>query len=147
MEGEFQTELSSAHFAHSNQRAELGVRAAKRMLRENISASGCLDTDKFLRALLTYHNTPDRDTGRSPAQVIFGHPIRDFFPVNPQNFQPRPEWLLTAQQREVALAHRHTRQGAILTEHTKVLKPLQVSDIVIVQNQTGRRGKKWDRSG
>ena len=139
--------LSSAYFPHSNQRAELGVRAAKRMLRDNISASGSLDTNKFLRALLTYRNTPDRDTGKSPAQVVFGHQIKDFFPVNPQNFQPRSEWLLTAQQREVALARRHTRQGAVLTEHTKVLKPLQVSDTVIVQNQTGRRGKKWDRSG
>ena len=65
----------------------------------------------------------------------------------PQNFQPRTEWLLTAQQREVALARRHTRQGAILTEHTKVLKPLQMSDLVLIQNQAGRRGKKWDRSG
>ena len=139
--------LSSAYFPHSNQRAELGVRAAKRMLRENLSASGNLDTDRFLRALLTYRNTPDRDTGKSPAQVVFGHPIKDFFPVHPQNFQPRPEWLLTAQQREVALARRHTRQGAILAEHTKVLKPLQMLDIVLVQNQAGRRGKKWDRSG
>ena len=50
--------LSSAYFPHSNQRAELGVRAAKRMLRENLSASGNLDTDRFLRALLTYRNTP-----------------------------------------------------------------------------------------
>jgi hypothetical protein len=116
------------------------------MLRENLSTSGNLDTDRFLRALLTYRNTPDRDTGKSPAQVVFGHPIKDFFPVHPQNFQPRPEWLLTAQQREVALARRHTRQGAVLTEHTKVLRPLKMSDIVLVQNQAGRRGKKWDRS-
>ena len=47
---------------------------------------------------------------------------------------------------QVALARRHTRQGAILTEHIKVLKPLKMSDIVLVQNQAGRRGKKWDRS-
>ena len=31
--------LSSAYFPHSNQRAELGVRAAKRMLRENLNPS------------------------------------------------------------------------------------------------------------
>ena len=139
--------LSSAYFAHSNQRAELGVRAAKRMLRENLTPTGSLDSDKFLRALLTYRNTPDRDTGKSPAQIIFGHPIKDFFPVHPQKFQPRPEWLLTAEQREIALARRHARQGAVLTEHTKVLKPLSMSDVVLVQNQAGRRGKKWDRTG
>ena len=126
---------------------KLGVRAAKRMLRENLTPTGSLDSDRFLRALLTYRNTPDRDTGKSPAQVIFGHAIKDFFPVHPQYFQPRPEWLLTAEQREIALARRHARQGAVLTEHTKVLKPLHMSDVVLVQNQAGRRGKKWDRTG
>ena len=88
--------LSSAYFPHSNQRAEVGVRTAKRMLRENISPGGSLDTNKFLRALLTHRNTPDRDTGKSPAQVVFARPIKDFFPVQPHQFQPRAEWLLTA---------------------------------------------------
>ena len=126
--------LSSAYFPHSNQRAEVGVRTAKRMLRENITPGGSLDTNKFLRALLTHRNTPDRDTGRSPAQVIFGRPIKDFFPVHPNQFQPRAEWLLTAEQRETALAQRHARQGQLLTEHTKVLTPLKVGDTVLVQN-------------
>ena len=139
--------LSSAYFPHSNQRAELGVRAAKRMLRENLNPSGGLDSDRFLGALLAYRNTSDRDTGRSPAQIIFGHAIKDFFPVRPQNFRPRPEWFLTAEQREVALARRHAKQGAVLTEHTKVLRPLSMSDIVLVQNQAGGRGKKWDKTG
>ena len=139
--------LSSAYFPHSNQRAEVGVRTAKRMLRENISSGGNLDTNKFLRALLTHRNTPDRDTGRSPAQVVFGRPVKDFFPVHPQQFQPRAEWLLTAEQREIALAKRHTRQGQVLSEHTKVLAVLKVGDSVLVQNQTGLRHKKWDKSG
>ena len=117
------------------------------MLRENHNPSGGLDSDRFLIALLTYRNTPDRDTGRSPAQIIFGHPIKDFFPVRPQNFRPRPEWFLTAEQREIALARRHAKQGAVLTEHTKVLRSLSMSDIVLVQNQAGRRGKKWDKTG
>ena len=73
--------LSSSYFPHSNQRAELGVKSAKRMLRENVSPSGHLNTDKFLRALLTHRNTPHRDTELSLAQVIFGHPIQDFIPV------------------------------------------------------------------
>ena len=139
--------LSSSYFPHSNQRAEVGVKTAKRILRENISPGGSTDTDTFLRALLTHRNTPDRDTNRSPAQVVFARPIKDFFPVQPEQFKPRSEWLLTAEQREVALAHRHTRQGQTLTEHTKVLKPLVMGDTVIVQNQTGLRKKKWDKSG
>ena len=102
--------LSSAHFPHSNQRAGLGVKSAKRMLRENVSTTGRLDTDSFKRALLTHRNTPDRDTGMSPAQVIFGHLIRDFLPIKPNLYKPRKKWLLTSKMRELALARRHVKQ-------------------------------------
>ena len=110
---------SAAYFPHSNQSAELGVKSAKRMLRENVSSNGTLDTDKFKRALLTHRNTPDRDTGVSPAQVVFGRPIRDFIPVKPGLYQPRQEWLLTRERRELALVRRHVVQEKRLTEHTK----------------------------
>ena len=139
--------LSSAYFPHSNQRAELGVKSAKRMLRENVSTSGTLDTDKFKRALLTHRNTPDRDTGVSPAQVVFGRPIRDFIPIKPGLYQPRQEWILTRERRELALARRHVMQEKRLAEHTKALPRLKVSDVVMVQNQSGPHSLKWDRSG
>ena len=126
--------LSSAYFAHSNQRAELGVKSAKRMLRDNVSNTGTLDTDKFRRALLTHRNTPDRDTGVSPAQVVFGRPIRDFIPIKPGLYQPRQEWLLTRERRELALSRRHVVQEKRLTEHTKTLPKLKVSDVVMIQN-------------
>ena len=84
--------LSSAHFPHSNQRAGLGVKSAKRMLRENVSTTVSLDTHAFKRALLTHRNTPDRDTGLSTAQVILGHTIRDLFPTgtNPERSGSSP---------------------------------------------------------
>ena len=138
---------SSAYFPHSNQRAELGVKSAKRMLRDNASRSGTLDTDKFKRALLMHRNTPDRDTGVSPAQVVFGRPIRDFIPIKPGLYQPRQEWLLTRERRELALARRHVVQEKRLTEHTKALPKLNVSDVVMVQNQSGPHPLKWDKSG
>ena len=86
------------------------------MLRENVSPSGHLNTDKFLCALLNYRNTPERDTGLSPAQVIFGHPIRDFLPVQPGRYTPRQEWRMTMKKREQALARRHARQEQLLSE-------------------------------
>ena len=138
---------SSAYFAHSNQRAESGVKSAKRMLRENVSNTGTLDTDKFRRALLNHRNTPDRDTGVSPAQIVFGRPIRDFIPIKPGLYQPRQEWILTRERRELALARRHVVQERRLTEHTKTLPKLKVSDVVMIQNQSGPHPLKWDRSG
>ena len=101
--------LSSAHFPHSNQRAELGIKTAKRMLRENVATSGSLDTDNFKRALLTHRNTPDRDTGRNQVQVIFGCQIRDFLPIKPNQYKPRKKWLSTSNMRELALARRHIK--------------------------------------
>ena len=139
--------LSSAYYPHSNQRAELGVKSAKRLIRENISPSGSLETDGFRRGLLAHRNTPDRDTGLSPAQVIFGRPIREFLPIIPMKYRPRPEWKLTMEQRELALARRHTRQEKLLTEHTRKLPGLKPGDVVMVQNQTGRHPLKWDKSG
>ena len=142
-----QHRLSSSYFPHSNQRAELGVKSAKRLIRENVSADGGLDNDAFRRALLNHRNTPDRDTNLSPAQVLFGRPIRDFMPIKPFNYQPRPEWRINMDQRELALAKRHTKQVELLSEHTKKLHPLKLGDVVLVQNQRGRHPTKWDKSG
>ena len=57
--------LSSAYFPHSNNRGEVAVRQAKRMIRENTDKSGSLDNNKFARALLNYRNTPLKDIGRN----------------------------------------------------------------------------------
>ena len=51
------------------------------------------------------------------------------------------------EQREKALSARQGRMGAKWLEHTKELTPLKVGDTVSVQNQSGLRAKKWDRSG
>ena len=70
--------VSSVAYPHSNQREELAVKSMKKLIRENTNSEGSLNNDQFLRAVMTYRNTPDRDTNRSPAQVIFGRNLRDF---------------------------------------------------------------------
>merc|ERR1711860_33981 len=82
--------LSSAYFPHSNLRAEQGVKLAKKLIRDNTDRSGSLDNDKFARALLNYRNTPLRDIGRSPAQIVTGRQLRDHLPANPSTNQPNP---------------------------------------------------------
>ena len=139
--------LSSAYFPHSNLRAEQGVKLAKKLIRDNTDRSGSLDNDKFARALLNYRNTPLRDIGKSPAQIVTGHQLRDHLPANPMSYKPSKEWLLTKEQRELALAKRYARQEEVWSEHTRTLPKLPVGSVVRVQNQTGNKPKRWDRTG
>ena len=50
--------LTSVANPHANARAELAVKQIKRMMIENVSASGSLNEDAFQKAVLAYRNTP-----------------------------------------------------------------------------------------
>ena len=139
--------LSSVAFAHSNCRAELGVKTVKRLLTDNVGPNGNLNNNAFHRALLQYKNTPDRDTKLSPAMCVFGHQIRDFIPVLPHKYAPHRSWRDTLEAREDALRSRHIRAHERLSEHTKRLPPLKIGDRVRIQNQTGPHPLKWDKTG
>ena len=139
--------VSSVSFPHSNCRAEIGVKTMKRLILDNTGPGGSLDTDKVLRGMLQYRNTPDPVTGLSPAEVVFGRQIRDFTPVLPGKYRPRDEWRDTLRRREEALTRRHFRDHERWSEHTQKLKQLKVGDSVYIQNQTGNHARRWDKSG
>ena len=139
--------LSSAYFPHSNCRAEVGVKSGKRLLRENTGPGGELHSDKLCRALLQYRNTPDRDLKQSPAQIVFGHEIKDFVPVLKCKYKPHENWRLTMEDRERALRHRHVTAQERLSVGTKKLQKLEVGDTVAIQNQHGNKPLRWDRTG
>ena len=119
----------------------------KRLIAENTGPGGTLDTDKMLRAMLQYRNTPDPDTGLSPAEIIFGRQIRDFTPVLPGKYKPRDGWVRTLERREEALSRRHVKDHERWSEHTKRLPPLKVGDNVFIQNQEGNHPRRWEKSG
>ena len=50
------------------------------MIRDYRTIGGKLDYPKLGQALLQYRNTPDRDIGESPAELLFGRPLREFLP-------------------------------------------------------------------
>ena len=139
--------VSSAHNPHSNLRAETAVKSMKRLVTRNTGPDGTLHTDNFAMALLQYRNTPDRDTHRSPAQVLYARQLRDAVPCNPRDLQLRKEWILTQQARESALAKRHQLRGDDLNRQAHPLRPLHTGTVVQVQNQTGSHANKWDKSG
>ena len=145
--------VSSVGFPHGNCRAEVAVKTAKRLLRAHMNPTGTLETVDITKALLQYRNTPDRDTGISPAQMLYGRKLPDFLPNKPKEFVvPKQDqfselWRNTAEWRELALARRSQKVHEKLSEHTRDLKPLSVGDNVLVQNLLGNNPKRWDKRG
>ena len=137
--------ISSAYYPQSNGRAELAVKAAKRILTSNISASGKLNVDSAARALLLHRNSPVYDIGESPASMLFGHTLRDHLPTAP--YKMRREWTDIADKREIAFAKRHVRNSTRYNEHAKPLEPLSIGDIVSIQNQCEGGHRRWDNTG
>ena len=109
--------------------------------------TGNLNSDKFARALLNYRNTPLKDIGLSPAQIIFARNIRDHIPHDPRQYKPRQEWILDQKRREELLRRRYEILGERLKLGTKCLAKLEPGNIVSIQNQAGPRAKKWDKTG
>jgi hypothetical protein len=152
--------LSSAHHPSSNGRAEVAVKMVKRALRENCGPEGEVDNDKVTRALLNLRNTPDRDSGQSPAQLLLGRPLRDTLPLlQPwgRNQSPvhrgigaqpiRSEWHDMWDEQEVALRHRLGKNMEKQEAKAHDLRPLELQEHVRVQNQTGNSPRRWERTG
>ena len=58
--------MSSAYHPMSNSRAELAVKATKRLLMEKVGPNGELNNNRMLQTLLTLRNTPDPVCKLSP---------------------------------------------------------------------------------
>ena len=97
---------SSAYYAHSNTRAEVGVKSGKRLFRDNMDPDGRVNNHNFLSAMLKYRNAPQPATRLSPAQVVYSSYLRDFLPVVHDKYEPNHEWALVREYRERALAKR-----------------------------------------
>ena len=139
--------LSSVANPHSNCRAELAVKQVKRIISDNCSTSGSLNTDGFHKALLSYRNTPDPVTRFSPARAIFGREVRDGLPLPPGRYNPHPMWQELLDHRERGLAKRVNSKREAWSEHTRKLGKLALGDRVFIQNQTGAAPRRWERTG
>ena len=119
----------------------------KRLIRLNTGKSGCLDTDKFSKALLTYGNTPLRGLGVSPAQILHGKRLRDTIPGMPGKYTIRREWIVLILKREEALSEKHVSSQEAWSRGSKRLENFEVGQHVLVQNQRGQHAKQWGLSG
>ena len=143
--------LSSAYFPQSNGRAEVAVKATKRLLEENIGFDGSLNNDNIVRALLQQRNTPDRICKLSPAEVLFGRSLRelDKSVIIYESDQIHNQWHQAWSAKEEAIKSRMLLSCEELERGCRELDPLREGDKVLIQNQSrdASRPNKWDRQG
>ena len=147
--------LSSAYLPQSNGRAEVAVKVAKRLLEDNTTADGTLNTDEMVRALLQHRNTPDRDCKLSPAEVLFGRVLPDSMPQLAKEVpifgsdMIHTQWHQAWEAKEEAIKARLVRSCEQLEPGSNELPPLREGNQVFIQNQSKINGRqtKWDRQG
>jgi transposase InsO family protein len=126
---------STPHYPQSNGHAEAGVGSMKSLITK-LHARGDIRSEPFMRAYITYLNTP-KEHGRSPAQLVFGRPTRTGLPRHPNAFDAGPD-------HEKAAALLLDKRQAEYDARARDLPPLAVGQPVLVQNAST---KLWDRRG
>ena len=130
---------SSPHYPRSNGRAESGVKAAKKLLRRCWDLRRCrLDEEAWTRGILQHWNTPGSH-GASPAQIVYGRPIRDTLPSHPQLYQQQPADSFIDRRRE-----QNEKVKDRYDSRARDLPEFSVGTRVRVQDPRTRR---WDRCG
>lgn len=118
--------LSSPHYHQSNGLAEAAVKAMEDLVKRTCS-TGSLDTDAFREGLLEWRNTP-RQHGRSPAQIVFGRPLRSIIPTHRRAFAP--EWQPKEEEWMDAAAANQEKTVEWYNSRARELPPLKIGQRV-----------------
>ena len=124
--------VSSAYNAHSNLRAEAGVKTAKILLTDNTGKDGSPEWNKITCTLMQHRNTPLDSIHFSPTQLLFGRPIRDFQTIQLRMFRPAEVWVDCGERREFTMRHRLSLGGERWQQNTQKLCPLPVRQKVFI---------------
>ena len=111
--------LSSVDYPHSNCRTEIGIKTVKCLITNNTDPNGSLNTDALQQAILQYQ--------LSPAQCVFGSPIKDFIPILPGRYISQPTWSDNLAAREESLRNRHMKEAEQWRVQTGVYHLLQLA--------------------
>lgn len=128
-------EMSSPHHPRSNGHAEACVKTVKKPVLA-ASSSGRLDDDQLDRGLLELRYTP-RVVGRSPAQIVFGHPLRSGVPAHRRAFAP--EWQRAAAVCDEKAAETQERARRYYDASAHALSKLKIGCRVDLQDPTTGR--------
>ncbi|KAG7155102.1 pol Retrovirus-related Pol polyprotein from transposon-like 4 [Homarus americanus] len=124
----------------SNGHAEAAVKAVKHLILK-VAPSGNIDCEAFDKGLLELRNTPTH-SGRSPAQILYGHPLRSCVPAHAKAFAK--EWQTRAESCDRRAATRAQDTKARNDDRARPLQPLEIGALVRVQDPTTTR---WDKVG
>ena len=131
---------SAPTYAQSNGRAEAAIKSMKKLIHGSW-VSGSFDADAFGKSLLLFRNAP-LSGGASPAELLFGRPVRDCLPAHRRLFNP--EWRRDA----VLLESRAQRSRDVRAEHfnrtAHPLLPFNVGNHVLIQHPDTKR---WSTPG
>ena len=89
---------------------------AELLVRKNQILNSKKITDKFVRAISQYRNTPLLVNRLSPAQIVFGRQMRDLLPTLNYKCEPSQKWGLVREYRERTMARRLDKDGARLEQ-------------------------------
>lgn len=130
---------STPYHAQSNGHAEAAVKAMKNLLKKCFG-DGKLDENKWLAGLLEWRNTP-REDGYSPAQILYGHPLRSLVPAHHKSF--KLEWQRKTDDYDKKRTYQ-TRRKQYYNRMTKDLPEISIGTRVRIQDAIT---KLWDREG
>ena len=116
------------------------MKAMKKLI-ATTTVRGELDDENFQHGLLEYRNTP-REGGLSPAQILFGHPLRSAVPALRAAFSDK--WQKTANEYDARRSRVHAQHEERYNTQSRSLQPLHIGAEVRVQHPTT---KKWDHVG
>ena len=131
---------SSPHYPQSNGHAESAVKAMKKII-SSTTENGNIDKEEFDMGLLEYRNTP-RKEGLSPAQILYGHPLRSIVPMHHRSFDPK--WHKSRADFDRKVAENTAKVQESYDQHAKSLGKLPIGTTVWIQNW---KSMKWDLTG
>ncbi|XP_068250276.1 uncharacterized protein [Palaemon carinicauda] len=132
--------MSSPHYPQSSGHAEASVKVIKHLILK-IAPSGNIDCEEFDRGLLELRNTPNF-TGRSPAQILYGRPLRTCVPAHPQSFSE--EWQAKSEDCDRRAAARAEQVKLQYDQHARPLPKLEIGQTVRIQDPTSHQ---WEKVG
>lgn len=132
--------LSTPRFPRSYGHAEAFVKKAKHLIMK-VCTGRDDDDEAFDRGLMELRNTPRPDS-RSPAQVLYGRPLRTAVPAHRRAFAP--EWQASDEECDAKLSEERERVECHYNRSSHVLPPLRIGTPVRIQDRDSCR---WNKLG